>query len=418
MPKCGADWMRDRSPWRYRSLVRPMLLLARWVHAINPVVQDVVLALVLLAITIGYAYNSHNPGFVGFDPLAIVLTSLTILPVAVRRLAPVSSMAVVGLAMLACSFSGYIDALVDVGLLLTMYTVAAQCAPRRAKICAASSFLVLILVASQVTSFHVLADVLIAAVLTTAAYAFGWGRRKLTERNEQLALLTEQLRHEHEDRAARAVTEERVRIARELHDVVAHHMSVVSVQAGLARYVFESDPVTARAALGTIADTSSEALTEMRRLLNVLRVGADEGGDYAPAPGLGRLTELAERVRAAGVPVEVRTFGAARPLPPGLDQCAYRVVQESLTNVLKHARPARASVDLDYGRTEFTLRVRDDGAVRAPDAAGEQRGQGIAGMLERAKLYGGKLSAGAAPGGGFVVTLTLPLAMTCEGEAG
>jgi signal transduction histidine kinase len=215
-----------------------------------------------------------------------------------------------------------------------------------------------------------------------------------------------QLAVAHEARARQAVTEERLRLARELHDVVAHHMSVVAVQAGLARYVLRADPATAEAAMSTVLSTSGEALGEMRRVLSLLRAGEEPDGD-APAPGLPGLLALAERVRAAGVPVDVRVTGEPRALPSGLDLCVYRIVQESLTNVLKHAAPAAAAIAVSYGRDRVEVTVRDDGA-RAP-ADRTPGGQGLTGMRERALLYGGTLAAAPRPGGGFEVRLTLPL---------
>jgi signal transduction histidine kinase len=196
-----------------------------------------------------------------------------------------------------------------------------------------------------------------------------------------------------------------MRIARELHDVVAHHLSVVSVQAGLAGYVFAADPDTARSAVDTIAGTSREAQEELRRLLLVLRSDTENGPVDEPSRiGLDRLDELVERVRAAGVPVDLEVSGEPWPLPSGPDQCAYRVIQESLTNVLKHAGPARATVSVEFGPAELTVHVTDNGH----GAKGEAKGHGLVGMRERARLYDGTLTAGPRQEGGFEVTLTLP----------
>jgi signal transduction histidine kinase len=239
------------------------------------------------------------------------------------------------------------------------------------------------------------------------AWLFGNGARTLAERNGQLAVLTAQLHREQQDRARRAVTEERVRIARELHDVVAHHMSVISVQVGLAEYVFASDPPTARTALSAIAEAGREAQEEMRHLLAALRIEPDESEDRAPAPGLGRFNELVDRVRASGLPVGVVVIGEPRQLPPHLDLCVYRIIQESLTNVLKHAGPARATVTLEYRPGQINARIADDGQG-SPPADGEAGGHGLIGMRERVRLYGGTISAGPRPQGGFEVTLSLP----------
>ncbi|GAB3944544.1 hypothetical protein GCM10027614_34910 [Micromonospora vulcania] len=244
--------------------------------------------------------------------------------------------------------------------------------------------------------------------------------RRATGREQPTAArVAQQLEYEQEQRARRAVVEERVRIARELHDVVAHHMSVISVQAGLARYVLATDPQTARTALGTVLETSGEALDELRRLLSLLRLNVDgageESGSYAPAPGLDQLDELVQRVRAAGVRVEVTTTGTPRSLPPGADLCAYRVIQESLTNVLKHAPLAAATVALHYARDLLTARIRDDGTPGAP-RSGTAEGHGLVGMRERAHLYGGTLTAGPQSTGGFEVVLTLPIPAMVDEE--
>ena len=197
----------------------------------------------------------------------------------------------------------------------------------------------------------------------------------------------------------RAVMAERMSIARELHDVIAHHVSAISVQTGLAGFVFTSDPKTARTALGTIAGSAHEAMAEMRRMLVVLREGterAQEGAcDHTATPGLGRLDQLARRVEAAGVPVEVRITGAPFALPPGADLCVYRVIQEALTNVMKHAPAANARVSVHYDEAAVRVRVTDDG--QEPVLAGTTAGpaaHGLIGMRERAGIYGGTVTAG------------------------
>ncbi|MEU6713642.1 sensor histidine kinase [Nonomuraea sp. NPDC046802] len=241
-------------------------------------------------------------------------------------------------------------------------------------------------------------NVLSAVVVVALAWTFGNGVR-------MLAALTERLRQE---RAERAVVEERLRIACELHDVVAHHMSVILLYTGLAQHLFDSDPVAARSALATITDTGKDVMDDMRRLQSVMRAGSDAGQDgiYDPAPGLQRLEQLTERVRSVGVPVEVSITGTVHPLPPGMDLCAYWIVRECLTNVLKHAGPARAWLSLHYG-AELKLRVHDDGRGAAADS--RRDGHGLIGMRERVKLYEGTIRAGPKPSGGFEVVITLPL---------
>jgi len=240
-------------------------------------------------------------------------------------------------------------------------------------------------------------------ILVFAAVAWVIGRTigEHGRRAEDLAERADRL----ERANAEAVAGERARIARELHDVIAHSVSVMTVQAGAARLLLDEDPDRARAPLLAVEETGREALAEMRRLLGILR-GDDERAALAPQPSIARIDALAEQVRTAGLPVDVRVEGEPRPLSPGVDLAAYRVVQEALTNALKHAGAARACVDLRYRDTALELAIVDDG--RAP-ANGAGAGHGIVGMRERVSLYGGELRAGPRRDGGFEVRATLPL---------
>jgi signal transduction histidine kinase len=205
--------------------------------------------------------------------------------------------------------------------------------------------------------------------------------------------------------AREAVTAERAAIARELHDVVAHHMSVMVVQAGAARTVVNIDPAAAADALRQIEASGRTGLVEMRRLLEILKAG-DRNGDRAPQPGLERLDELLEGMRATGLPVEAIVEGDPRPLPPGVDLSAYRIVQEALTNTLRHASGASARVLLRYRPDALEVEVVDDGRRLAGDAG--PPGHGLMGMRERVQLFGGGFEAGPRPGGGWVVRARLP----------
>jgi signal transduction histidine kinase len=211
---------------------------------------------------------------------------------------------------------------------------------------------------------------------------------------------------EREETARRAVAEEQARIARELHDVISHNVSVMVVQAAAGGDVFATRPDRAREALGSIESTGREALVELRRLLGVVRPAADDDGVCRePQPGLARLPELIEHVSAAGLRVELAVGGEPRDLPPGVDLSAYRIVQEALTNTLKHARAANVQVTIGYADSRLGLEILDDGAggeVTGP-------GRGIIGMRERVGLLGGELSAGPRAGGGFGVRATIPL---------
>jgi signal transduction histidine kinase len=283
---------------------------------------------------------------------------------------------------------------------------------------------------------------LIVTVVATIGYAIG--RHRAYER----ALLAHRVGRAEAEMAAeaeksrRGVTEERLRIARDLHDVVAHSMSVITVQAGFGHLVIDTQPEQARAALAIIETTGRQTLTEMRQLLGVLRAEADAEADaagvdgvgggadvgdrvgaaLAPAPGLADLSQLVAQTGQAGLRVDLRIIGAPRELPPGVDTSAYRIVQEALTNVVKHAGTASGRVTIDYRPDELSIEVTDDGighsgGARANGPAGGSGGHGLLGMRERVSLYGGELSAGPLPGRGFRVHARLPLAAPDAGAA-
>jgi signal transduction histidine kinase len=213
-----------------------------------------------------------------------------------------------------------------------------------------------------------------------------------------------------EEEARRRASEERLRIARDLHDVLAHNISLINVQAGVALHLMDERPEQARTALSAIKQASKDALTELRSVLDILR-GGDEHAPRAPAPTLARLDDLVSRAAAAGLAVRTEIEGEARALPSGVDGAAFRVVQEALTNVTRHAGPATATVRLSYGERDLTVQVDDDGLGSVPH--GEHStlgsGKGIVGMRERVTVLGGDLEAGPRPGGGFRVRARLPL---------
>ncbi|HET7386053.1 MAG TPA: histidine kinase [Nocardioidaceae bacterium] len=234
-------------------------------------------------------------------------------------------------------------------------------------------------------------------------WVIGWLVGALVRATRQT---TEQRRQVREQKASRAVAEERNRIARELHDVIGHSVSVMTVQASAVRRRLSPDQVVERQALETVEAVGREALTEMRHMVGVLRHDGDTS-DREPPPGLGQLDRLVEKFRAAGLPVEMRMAGPAQPLPPGLDLTAYRLVQEGLTNTLRHApTPVRAEVTVTYDPGRLELAVRDDGA---PSTAPGEAGHGLLGMRERVMVYGGDLVARPRTGGGFELVATLPL---------
>ncbi|TSB29815.1 sensor histidine kinase [Streptomyces benahoarensis] len=256
-------------------------------------------------------------------------------------------------------------------------------------------------------------------VLLTVPFVLAWvlGDSVRTRRAywAQLQEKADRLEKEREAQARIAVAAERARIARELHDVVAHNVSVMVVQADGAAYVLDSAPDQTRQALETISGTGRQALAEMRRLLGVLRTGEQpEGGEYVPQPGVEQLTDLIDQVRGAGLPVDFRVDGTPRPLPSGVALTAYRIVQEALTNTRKHGGPdVGATVRLTYGDAELELLIEDDGrgAQRElyEEGGADGLGHGLIGMRERVGMVGGSLEAGPRDGGGFRIDAVLPL---------
>jgi signal transduction histidine kinase len=282
-------------------------------------------------------------------------------------------------------------------VLLAVYNAAAHTGGRRTRVAGALT------VALYVTDLAADSDgiYLEGIVFYTLLFGLPWvagravGRRRLSE--GRLA--------QEKARAQAAIAEERARIARELHDAVAHAISVIVLQARGGRRVLEAEPADAREAFATIERTGHQALEEMRRLLGMLRA-TDEQLALAPQPSLKQLDRLVEQVQSAGLPVQVVIEGDPRELPPGVDLSAYRIVQEALTNALKHAGPARARVLLRYDADELELEIADDGAG---SGGGAGTGQGLIGMRERVSVYGGELEAGRRPGGGYALRVRLPL---------
>ncbi len=331
------------------------------------------------------------------DALAYILIVAVHVPLLWRRRAPVAVLLTVCAGVVIYLTLGYYQSITTFVLALVIFSVAAY-RPREVSLQYSALALVVLLYEQRLVEEHMhYFGCLIVTAIAIIAWVFG-------DNNRQLIELTKRLRQEQEERARLAVTEEQTRIARELHDVVAHHMSVISVQAGLGSYVVESDPATARSTLDVIAATAHEALGEMRRLLTVLR---SPDTPYDSTPGLTGLPELIERVRAAGATVDVEVVGEATTLSSGLGLCVYRVVQESLTNVLKHADPPIATVRLEWQPDELNVTIADQGRGGTRQKV-DAIAHGLIGMRERSRIYGGEMRAGRRPGGGFEVALRLP----------
>jgi signal transduction histidine kinase len=342
----------------------------------------------------------------------VPITALLTGAVVMRRRAPATAFAVAALAglwqLVTTNPSGS-----DVALLVLLYTVAAY-RPRRLSIAALITCLTggasaLLFWESAPVQGPVLDRVLGGGALFGGTCLLAWvlGDSMRYRRGYYAALedRAARLEAERDAQAKVAAAAERARIARELHDVIAHHVSVMVVQADGARYALRSDPRTTENALTAIAGTGRQALAEMRRLLGVLRTAGDQA-ELAPVPGLGELRELLDQARAAGLAVSYTLAGTPRELPEGAELAAYRVVQESLTNTRKHAGlAASAAVTLRYEAGGLTVEVTDDG-MAAP--AGDGGGHGLAGMRERIEMYGGSVQAGPLPGGGFRVLARLP----------
>ncbi len=329
----------------------------------------------------------------------VVLGLAATLPLVARRRAPVAVVAIVMAAALG------LDALSEVqepqitllAFVLATFSAGAYADRRRA--------LVGLAIALGSILVDQPADFVVMGPLLAAAWIVGRLVRSHALQARRLVELTGVLEREQAENARLAIAHERVRIARELHDVVAHSVSVIVVQAGAERLTLGEERPATREVLRGIERTGREALVEMRRLVGVLRRGDDEL-ELAPQPTLARLDELVEHLRQAGLPVELTVEGEPAELAPGVDVSAYRIVQEALTNTLKHAGPARAFVLVRYGRRLLELEVADDGAGEPPF---EGNGHGLIGMRERIALHGGELEVGSRSGGGFAVRASFPL---------
>jgi signal transduction histidine kinase len=350
-------------------------------------------------------------------PLSLLLTLAAVAPLAVRRRFPLAVLASTASAVLALIATRSVVGLAPIGLTIAFYTAVAW-APRRQARVAEPLLIGVVLVAGLLRPVDLSAEgALVNGTLLVVAWVLGTGTRRRRDQfraevvaAEHRADLEHRRAEVESERAARAAADERLRISRELHDVIGHAMAVMVVQAGVAEQLLDSNPDQARQAIGEIAATGRGSLTEMRRLLAVLRDGdlGDDAGPspLTPTPGLAQVPALAATVQAAGPTVEVRVTGELDGLPPGLDLAAYRVVQEALTNALKHGRPSAIVVAVTRTGQHLDVTVDDNGTGQGD---GPGTGHGIAGMRERVAIYRGELSAGPAASGGFRVRAWFPL---------
>jgi signal transduction histidine kinase len=379
----------------------------------HPRLVDGALALLLILTGTGIP-KLGAPGW-----LRILLILAMVVPLVFRRAHPVGAFAAVVVA-------GAVQVLVlnrptsaDFAVLIVCYTLAAY-TPRSISlqglaICLVGAAVAVVRWHPTHASDRLVAmgwSALLLGSLVLAAWLLGdsirWRRGFYQALEERAA----RLERERDAQAQVAAAAERARIARDLHDVVAHNVSVMVVQADGAAYALDSSPQRAREALGAISATGRRALAELRSLLGVLRDSAGPGAALAPQPGLEQLEELVVEARAAGLPVSLTVEGAPRPVPQGEALAAYRVVQESLTNARKHAGPgATATVRLRYAEESLVISVTDDGRGACVPASGELAGagHGLAGMRERVELYGGSVRSGPRAGGGYEVVARFPL---------
>jgi signal transduction histidine kinase len=341
------------------------------------------------------------------DPnaLAVVLALGCSLPFFVRRRAPFGVHMTVVTCLVIISVLDFPANVQSQMLLISAYTVGAYCSGVKRTVAVTSIVVGVVIVAAVGIPDANSANLALTLAIYMAAYFFGSTIRNRRLYQTQLEARADLLARESEEEAKRAVADERLRIAQDLHDVVAHSMGVIAVQAGVGAHVIDTDPAEAKKSLEAISHTSRSTLAEIRRMLGVLR--EDEGASYAPAPGLADVERLVREICAAGVDTHVRWEGTRDELPPGVDFTAYRVVQESLTNVLKHAGP-EPHVDVTIGYEPQVLRIEvvDDG--RGVNGRATDSGHGLMGMRERVAVYGGKFEAGPARGGGFRVAVRLP----------
>ena len=337
----------------------------------------------------------------------IIASLLWTLPLLLRRrfpfAAPVFTFAVQAAASAADPALG-VETTALVALLLSFWVVGAENERGQAIAGAAIGFASIAVVAEldvRVGLENSVWGVILGSVVCLIAYALQQRAKRAAELEERASRLEREL----EERAHAEVLAERTRIARDLHDLVAHSVSLMTVQAGAARLLLPADPARARESLRSVEETGREALADLRRLFGIVR---SEEGDAAltPQPGLARLDALLEQTRTAGLPVEVAIEGERRLLSPGVDLTAYRIVQEALTNALKHAGPARAQVTIRYGREVLDLEITDDGRRTRN---GEGTGHGLVGMRERVALYGGEFEAGPRRRDGYAVHARLPI---------
>jgi signal transduction histidine kinase len=378
---------------------------SRWLRDLNPWALDAVLGSVFTVIGVITVFSDNQPEmFRAGDARAVVLSLTCTLPFFVRRRYPVAHTLIVSIGLVLLSTAEYHANFQSQIVIISAYTVGAHCGGIERLVGILGLQTGVLIVGIVGIPDATTANIALAGATYAAAFFLGAAMRNRRLYMAQLEERASMLERERDEEAKRAVADERLRIAQELHDVVAHSMGVIAVQAAVGAHVIDNDPVEAKRSLEAISATSRTSLTEIRRLLGVLRADGDAG--YVPAPGLTDIDALVADLDSAGLPVTVHVEGEPHDVPPGVDLTAYRIVQEALTNVLKHAGPASAVVTIGYEPTSVHLDVRDDG--RGINGRGPGTGHGLVGMRERVGVYGGTLEVGPLTGGGFRVHAVLP----------
>jgi signal transduction histidine kinase len=390
--------------------------IGRWWR--HPAVRDWGPALLVTAALLYGAYGEAHPSTKAYfsdghhlpdtPTAALVLVAVACLALAWRRRWPVAVLGVSVAAATVYTLLGYVNGAVLVAPMAALYAVAAASGVRRAVTYGLGTLAVLGLASIAVNPLGPLGGAVVilpfmTAIMVVAGIAVA-NRRAYVE----------SIRARADQDARRRIDEERLRIARELHDVVAHTMATINVQAGVAVHVLPTRPEAAADALQAIKTASKEGLRELRAILNVLRQ-ADDADPTQPAPGTAQLETLVAGARRAGLETTLSVTGTPTPLSAAVDLAAYRIVQESLTNAIRHAGPAQASVWLSYGDDELRIDVADTGRGK-PVGVSEGAGHGLVGMRERAAAVGGSVETGPSPGGGFRVAARLPLHGRLHGD--
>jgi signal transduction histidine kinase len=384
-------------------------------------VRDVPLALAMTALLLTGSYSEAHPQqprdyfpnghhSLNTPTAAYLLVATATLALVWRRRRPAAVLTVSTGAVVVYSLLGYVNGSALLAPAVGLYTLSTVVSWRRAIAWAIGTLVVLMAATAAANPFGTFGGgfITLPGLMTAACL----GGIAVGSRRAYNASLVDRAERD----ARRQIDEERLRIARELHDVVAHAMATINVQASAAAHVLADRPDKVAEALAAIRAASKDGLRELRAILNVLRQ-ADEADPTQPAPGLNRLDALIAGVRQAGLPVTARVNGKPRPLPAVTDLAAYRIIQEALTNSIRHAGPATANVSLSYGESGLRIEITDTGLGSPPAPDGQETGHGLRGMRERAAAAGGTVETGPGPSGGFRVVAVLPLNSIAAGPA-